>query len=45
LTDRLALAGLAEWNRLHLPDFIRKSASLSLFKTNLKTYFFKTCYD
>ena len=34
-----ALSDPAEWNKL--PDFIRKSSSLTLFKTNCKTYFFK----
>src|SRR6218665_292030 len=38
-----ALAGPAEWNKL--PVFIRKSSSLPLFKTNLKTCIFKQCYD
>jgi len=38
-----ALAGPAEWNKL--PVLIHKSSSLSLFKTNLKTYLFKLCYD
>jgi hypothetical protein len=38
-----ALAGPAEWNKL--PDFIRKSSTLSIFKTNLKTYLFKIYYD
>jgi len=37
-----ALAGAAEWNKL--PVFIHKSSSVSLFKTNLKTYLFKMCY-
>jgi len=38
-----ALAGPAEWNKL--PVFIRKSSSLPMFKTNLKTHLFKLCYD
>src|SRR6218665_1962526 len=38
-----ALAGPAEWNKLAV--FINKSSSLPLFKTNLKTYLFKLCYD
>ena len=38
-----ALAGPAEWNKL--PVFIRKSSTLSIFKTNLKTYLFKIYYD
>src|SRR6218665_2097943 len=41
--ENLELAGPAEWNKL--PVFNRKSSSLSLFKTNLKTYLFKLCYD
>jgi len=32
-----------EWNKLL--NFIRKSASLSLLKTNLKTYLKKTYYN
>ena len=32
-----------EWNKLL--DFIRKSSTLSLFKTNLKTYLLKIYYD
>ena len=38
-----ALAGPAEWNKL--PDFIRRSSTLTLFKKNLKTYLFKIYYD
>jgi len=38
-----ALAGPAEWNKL--PVFIRKSSTLSIFKTNLKTHLFKIYYD
>ena len=39
----LALTGPAERNKLLV--FIRKSSSLPLFKTNLKTYSFKLCHD
>ena len=40
INHTFALAELAKLNKL--PDFIRKSASLSLFKTNLETYLLKT---
>ena len=35
--------GPAQWNKLSV--FVRKFSSLSLFKTNLKIYLFKFCYD
>lgn len=42
VTRAFAQAGPDEWNKL--PNLIRKCASLSLFKINLKPYFFQTYY-
>jgi len=37
-----AVAGPRSWNSL--PDAIRRSSSLAVFKRSLKTYFYTQCF-